>query len=368
MSFSRDSRQADRQGIISSISPHAPQIILSAVTAYLITTLILSLLPPLYQLAGTLVVGGLLIVAASLSSQRDAASLRLKQAASASIVMRGIERFRGHSLHDPETGIYRLWYFELRLDEEIQRCRRYGQPMSILVLKVRPLSTAYQRVDARLHADLAHQAASVLRASDLASCLGEFEYAFCLPQTDAAGAHAAGRRLTTVLQNADCTVGTSTCVDGDVTAKAMLWAARQTSALGPARDAPSLLEKRSTADSKPPRVAPALPVTIFPRVRVLANPLVVGGQIEIEAQVAPFAWCELAYFTPSGRKVAPTASTAPCRADAAGLARWSWRIGSNTRPGTCRIDLSSGGSVVRAVADIVATEEARPLRAVRAAS
>src|SRR5262245_49377058 len=46
--------------------------------------------------------------------------------------------FRRTALYDAELGVYQSWYFELRLREEIERCRRYGENMTVLVLKVLP--------------------------------------------------------------------------------------------------------------------------------------------------------------------------------------------------------------------------------------
>ena len=48
------------------------------------------------------------------------------------------EAVRRTALFDADLGVYQGWYFELRLREEIDRSRRYGEPVTVLVLKVLP--------------------------------------------------------------------------------------------------------------------------------------------------------------------------------------------------------------------------------------
>src|SRR3972149_912094 len=49
------------------------------------------------------------------------------------------DRAKKHiALHDVATAIFHRWYFDLRLDEETRRSQRYGQPVSVIALRVRP--------------------------------------------------------------------------------------------------------------------------------------------------------------------------------------------------------------------------------------
>ncbi len=45
---------------------------------------------------------------------------------------------RSIPIHDSGIGLHQRWYFDLRLKEESERCRRYGYSMAVVVLKVLP--------------------------------------------------------------------------------------------------------------------------------------------------------------------------------------------------------------------------------------
>jgi GGDEF domain-containing protein len=91
---------------------------------------------------------------------------------------------------DRETGLHVEWYFRLRVDEEIARSKRYGQPFSIIMVA----AGQRQVLDA-----VRITMKQWLREIDYAGDLGEV-LALCLPQTDRAGAEPVLQRLTSLVE------------------------------------------------------------------------------------------------------------------------------------------------------------------------
>src|SRR3972149_7051210 len=192
------------------------------------------------------------------------------------------DRAKKHiALHDVATAIFHRWYFDLRLDEETRRSQRYGQPVSVIALRVRPTPELSAGAAAEsLNMQYAQLAARALRAVDIPASLGEFEYAACLPNTDQRGAKATARRLATLLGKLECEIGIA-CYPNDCQAAA-------------------------------------------------------------RAKAEPLARCEVAFLTPSGR-TKRGASLAAKTADGDGLVSWSWRINRKMRPGSGEVTVTSQG-------------------------
>ena len=74
----------------------------------------------------------------------------------------------------------------------------------------------------------------------------------------------------------------------------------------------------------------------------ISSPVAHGGNATLSATAAPSVSCTLAYTTPAG-----THSTAgglgTKNTDSAGKVSWTWKIGSNTNPGTGTVLVSCGG-------------------------
>lgn len=100
-------------------------------------------------------------------------------------------------------------------------------------------------------------------------------------------------------------------------------------------------------------VAPPAPAPTSPPVQQQATPSsgvtfvsVVGGPpngtASVSVKTSPGASCSISYTTPAG-----TASKAqglvPATANGDGIARWSWKIGSSTRPGAGTVTVSCAG-------------------------
>ena len=103
------------------------------------------------------------------------------------------------SITDALTGLLNRRYLEERLAEEIKRSRRYGYPMSFMMIDVDEFK-AYN--DAFLHTAgdkvlqaLAHHMKDCLRGADVAARYGGEEFSILLPQTALTEARAIAERL-----------------------------------------------------------------------------------------------------------------------------------------------------------------------------
>jgi len=100
---------------------------------------------------------------------------------------------------DRLTGLGNPLAFSERLEEEISRAARYGEPLSLLVLDVDRLKTINDR-DGHRAGDLALQAVARglyggARKTDLAARVGGDEFALIAPSTPPAAAAALGERI-----------------------------------------------------------------------------------------------------------------------------------------------------------------------------
>jgi len=96
-------------------------------------------------------------------------------------------------IYDEATHWYQGWYFDLRLEEELARGKRYGIAVAVLVVL---LPGPFNRQQAKdLNARLPDIAAKALRRSDIPALLEENEYAIALPHTSPQQAETVVRRL-----------------------------------------------------------------------------------------------------------------------------------------------------------------------------
>ena len=98
-----------------------------------------------------------------------------------------------HGAGFPE-GLASAFYLGVRCEEECYRARRYGRPLTLLVVELvgqGGSSGAEERLQSLLR--------SQLRLSDTAGCLGEKRYAVLLPETDRDGAATVASRLVEAL-------------------------------------------------------------------------------------------------------------------------------------------------------------------------
>ncbi len=122
------------------------------------------------------------------------------------IAMAGLQRLRHIqeqlsrlATHDPLTSLVNARSFAARLTQELERNRRYPRPLALLYLdlddfKVINDSHGHQTGDAVLRL-VAEAMRSSVRLADIVGRLGGDEFAVLMPETDAALADAAAKRL-----------------------------------------------------------------------------------------------------------------------------------------------------------------------------
>jgi GGDEF domain-containing protein len=123
----------------------------------------------------------------STDRQHDLARMSIGQ-----ILERQVQNGRRISIIDPSTGLLQRWYFDLRVSEEVNRCNRYGLPMTIVRLSVgseRPVH------DGAEEWHLARVIARHLRQVDFASRVSATDFVVCLPHTASAGGKIVATRL-----------------------------------------------------------------------------------------------------------------------------------------------------------------------------
>jgi diguanylate cyclase (GGDEF)-like protein len=125
-----------------------------------------------------------------------------------------LELLEHRSVTDPLTGLYNRYHFDATMSREIARCRRYGVPLSLLLVDVDRLKLMNDRWGH--HAGdqaLSRVAVAIqksLRGTDIAARLGGDEFAIILPDTDAvAGLIVATRIRRNLVENASSMVTVS---------------------------------------------------------------------------------------------------------------------------------------------------------------
>ena len=103
---------------------------------------------------------------------------------------------------DPLTGLYNRRLFAESFEKELNRARRYGLPLGIVILDLHRFKEVNDRYGHPRGDDVLRAAATTLqkalRTSDSAFRIGGDEFALLLPQTDSAQALALSRRIETV--------------------------------------------------------------------------------------------------------------------------------------------------------------------------
>jgi diguanylate cyclase (GGDEF)-like protein len=113
-----------------------------------------------------------------------------------------LKKLQLNAVTDSLTGLYNRRLFSETLEKEINRARRYGSPLGLVILDLHRFKEVndkhgHPRGDEVLRA-AATTLKRALRTSDSAFRIGGDEFALLLPQTDAAQALALSRRVGTV--------------------------------------------------------------------------------------------------------------------------------------------------------------------------
>lgn len=110
-----------------------------------------------------------------------------------------LKKLQVSAVTDPLTGLYNRRLFGEAFEKELNRARRYGSPLGLVILDLHRFKEVndkfgHPRGDEVLKAT-ASTLKKTLRTSDFAYRIGGDEFALLLPQTDAAQAHALSRRV-----------------------------------------------------------------------------------------------------------------------------------------------------------------------------
>ena len=115
-----------------------------------------------------------------------------------------LKRLQVNAVTDALTGLYNRRLFSESIEKEINRARRYGQPLGLVVLDLHRFKEVNDRHGHPRGDEVLRAAASTLtkalRTSDSAFRIGGDEFALLLPQTDAAQTQALSRRVETVFE------------------------------------------------------------------------------------------------------------------------------------------------------------------------
>lgn len=112
-------------------------------------------------------------------------------------------RIASVALFDAETGLYNRRYLLARLREQLAGARRYGRPLSLVLLRVEGLGAQLDRLSSSVVASITEELADLLAAdlrdADVVARIGRDVFAWLLPETERDGALAAAERLRSTL-------------------------------------------------------------------------------------------------------------------------------------------------------------------------
>jgi len=117
-----------------------------------------------------------------------------------------LKKLQLNAVTDPLTGLYNRRLFSEAFEKELNRAKRYGQPLGLVMLDLHRFKEVNDKHGHPRGDDVLIAAANTLkkalRTSDSAFRIGGDEFALLLPQTDAAQALALSRRVETVFAEA----------------------------------------------------------------------------------------------------------------------------------------------------------------------
>jgi len=113
-----------------------------------------------------------------------------------------LKKLQLNAVTDPLTGLYNRRLFTETFEKELNRARRYGAPLGLVILDLHRFKEVNDKHGHTRGDDVLRATASTLRkalrTSDSAFRIGGDEFALLLPQTDAAQALALSRRIESV--------------------------------------------------------------------------------------------------------------------------------------------------------------------------
>src|SRR5215468_12374361 len=114
-----------------------------------------------------------------------------------------LKKLQLNAVTDPLTGLYNRRLFSETFEKEMNRAKRYGSPLGLVILDLHRFKEVNDKHGHPRGDEVLRAAASTLRkalrTSDFAFRIGGDEFALLLPQTDSQQALALSRRVETVL-------------------------------------------------------------------------------------------------------------------------------------------------------------------------
>src|SRR5215469_8837613 len=116
-----------------------------------------------------------------------------------------LKKIQLNAVTDPLTGLYNRRLFAESFEKELNRARRYGHPMGLVILDLHRFKEVNDKYGHPRGDEVLRAAAATLkkalRTSDSAFRIGGDEFALLLPQTDLAQASALSRRIGVVFSD-----------------------------------------------------------------------------------------------------------------------------------------------------------------------
>jgi diguanylate cyclase (GGDEF)-like protein len=173
-----------------------------------------------YTFGGLIVVAG--FAAAAMLHIRAAASRLQAERAVLIELHEGLPRSHHHALTDEVTGLYRRWFFVQRLEEELDRGRRHGHTLALVVLSA-PIVNALSERGRDVLKRTSEAIQLNTRSSDIASSCGAGEFAVCLTETDREGGESFMRKILETAPRSAGLLGAVTVLpEGDSSAEEVL--------------------------------------------------------------------------------------------------------------------------------------------------
>ena len=117
-----------------------------------------------------------------------------------------LKKLQLNAVTDPLTGLYNRRLFSETFEKEMNRAKRYGSPLGLVILDLHRFKEVNDKHGHPRGDEVLRAAASTLRkalrTSDFAFRIGGDEFALLLPQTDAAQALGLSRRIESVFAEA----------------------------------------------------------------------------------------------------------------------------------------------------------------------
>ena len=176
------------------------------------------------NLAAGIIISSTIFIAVSIVSRRTAdARVDLAHAADEGVWRARAQRF---SIHNDETGLYADWYFRLRLQEEVERSRRYDLRFAVLLVKPLGLGTQPQMASTWFNDKIRRH----LRKSDLPALLQDGSLGVIMSSSARRAAQTVRRRIAEELEQRDPRIGLACFPDDGQDAEAILMAAARAAA------------------------------------------------------------------------------------------------------------------------------------------